>query len=84
MTLRFILRANPGQAPELDAEGLEQRLRKSHGVQVLDRTPRMLLVGGERAELELALHGCRGWTLMPESTTPLPDPRPRLKGKASG
>ncbi|MBL8361805.1 MAG: hypothetical protein JNN18_15035 [Rubrivivax sp.] len=77
MTPRFILRATG--APRADAERLAEALSGQRGVRVLDRTPRMLLVTGPRPAVEGAMHAFAGWVLAPETMTPLPDPKPRLK-----
>lgn len=77
MTRRFILRATG--TPGADVERLAEALTGLRGVQVLDRTPRMLLVSGPRPAVEGAMHAFDGWVLAPETMTPLPDPKPRLK-----
>lgn len=82
MSPRFILRAGPDATPDGDA--LTARLRVCASVQVLDRSPRMLLVAAEESELAAALRECRGWSMIPEATTPLPDPRPHVKGRPRG
>ncbi|MDE2613688.1 MAG: hypothetical protein KGL78_09625 [Burkholderiales bacterium] len=82
MSPRFILRAGPDATP--DGDVLTARLRVCASVQVLDRSPRMLLVAAEESELAAALQGCRGWSMVPETITPRPDPRPRVKGRPRG
>lgn len=77
MTSRFILRAAAGAQPS--GEALALQLQQGHGVQVLDQSPRMLLVCADAAALAAALQACSGWQLMPETTTPRPDPRPRVR-----
>jgi hypothetical protein len=77
MTLRFVLRANAVAVPNCEAMAL--RLQDGHGVRVLDRSPRMLLVAGAAADLSKALLGSAGWSLSPETSTPLPGPKARIK-----
>lgn len=82
MNSRYILRAAAGAQPS--GEALALLLQQGRAVQVLDQSPRMLLVCGDAAALAAALQACNGWQLMPETTTPRPDPRPRVRKGATG
>lgn len=82
MTSRFILRATPAAFP--DGKALASRLQAVGSVSVLDQSPRMLLVDGEAVELAAVLTNSSGWSLVPESVTPVPDARRRVKRNAKG
>ena len=72
---RFILRySGAGTAlPELT-----ERLREIAGIKVLDSSARMFLLEGKQPDLDRVVKDLTGWQLIPESFTPLPDPRPKL------
>ncbi len=77
---RFILRySGAGTAlPELT-----ERLREIAGIKVLDSSARMFLLEGSQPDLDRAVKDIAGWQLIPESFTPLPDPRPKLGRRAA-
>lgn len=79
MSTRFVLRYSgpPGATPE--SARLGAQLGAAVGVTVLDESPRMLLVEGSRAALDRALQGIEGWEITPETSTPLPDTRTRIR-----
>jgi hypothetical protein len=79
VSTRFVLRYSgpPGAAPEPGR--LKAHLDTAAGVKVLDESLRMLLVEGSRAALDRALENIEDWDVIPESTTPLPDPKPRVR-----
>lgn len=73
---RFILRfSGTGIAPV----ELTKRLRSIAGIRVLDSSTKMLLLEGNQSDLEREVLDLPGWQLIPETTTPLPDPRPKLE-----
>jgi hypothetical protein len=49
------------------------------GVTIVDRTPRMLLVEATPVAAK-QLGSIPEWTVSPETFTPLPDPRERVRG----
>ena len=72
---RYILRY--GAQSSAPVEHL-QAIRSTPGVQVLDESPRMLLVDGEESALRVRLKGMPGWSLHKEESIPLPDARKKL------
>lgn len=82
MSKRFILRrtgkAEPGVPGQLE---LPRHLDATAGVQVLDESPRMLLVDASRKALDRAMQGYSDWEVVPETFTALPDPRARITRK---
>ena len=79
MSTRFVLRYSGPRTAAADPARLSARLGAAAGVKVLDESPRMLLVEGSRPALDRALKDIEGWEVIPETTTPLPDPRPRIR-----
>lgn len=73
MTTRFVLRRRQpgGITPEL-----EQEVARLPGVTVQDRSPRMLVVGGDEDTLQRFVQSREGWLLFPERTYRMGDPRP--------
>jgi hypothetical protein len=72
---RYILRyAQPQSAP---AEHLESILA-TPGLQVIDQSPKMLLVDAEESALREKLKGLPGWSMHTELGYPLPDTRQKL------
>ena len=55
-----------------------EHLRGMAGVAVLDSSSKMFLIEGSQADLELAAQGMKGWQLIPERFTPLPNPRKKV------
>lgn len=82
MTPRFVLRARNTASPSV--EGLLERLRAADGVDVIDSSTRLVLVQGKESAVSAALQGINGWDLSPETLTPLPDPRVRLRTAPRG
>ena len=73
---RFILRfSGAAMAPE----NLAATLSSQKSIKVLDSTAKMLLIDGRRSDIESALTTCSGWTLTPETFTPLPDGKVKAK-----
>lgn len=71
---RFVLRyddAGSGSAPAAHLESI----RSTAGVQVLDASPKMMLVDGGEAALRDKLKAMPGWSMHPEQEIPLPDTR---------
>lgn len=77
---RFILRYSGAGTAPLE---LTERLREIAGIKVLDSSARMFLLEGSRADLDCAVKDLAGWQLIPESFTPLPDPRPKPGRRAA-
>lgn len=82
MNKRFILRrtskVEPGVPGQLE---LPRHLDATAGVQLLDESPRMLLVDASRKTLDRAMKGYSGWEVVPETFTALPDPRVQITRK---
>jgi hypothetical protein len=73
---RFVLRyRGPGRAPEADV----RRVRTS-ALNVIDESPRLLLVEGERTTVRELIDDLRDWVSSDESTVQLPDTRFRTSG----
>jgi hypothetical protein len=66
-----------GDASAPDA--LHAHLQALAGVQVIDASPRMMLVDAPEDVLQEAVGAHQGWVMAPETTTPLPDTRAKLK-----
>ncbi len=76
---RFILRyRGGGPRPDADAAGIAALA----GVEVLDDSPRMLLVDGPEDTLRTAVAGLPGWAIGEERSVPLPDVRRRPRGSS--
>ncbi len=76
MTGRFVLRyRGPGAPPAADVA----RLSALADVEVLDETPRTLLVAGPEEALRHAVASMPGWVMAPEVAVPLPDVRRRAR-----
>ena len=74
MPRRFVLRyRGPGQAPAGDLARIE------HDLNVVDHTPRMLLVEGSAAAVARTLDGMPRWIAMEEAVVPVPSTRPRVR-----
>ena len=73
---RYILRY--GGSESIPAEHLES-LRSTPGLQVLDQSPKMLLVDGDEATLREKLKKMPEWSLHPEVEYPLPDTRKKIR-----
>lgn len=76
---RFILRfRGSGGKPAADVE----RIRLLPTVAVIDDSlSRMMLVEGPEAQLRAAVELMPGWVMSKEEMIPLPDPRPKLRGR---
>lgn len=82
MSTRFVLRRTGKSEPGVPSQvALPRHLDATAGVQVLDETPRMLLVDASRKVLDRALKGYSDWEVVPETFTPLPDPRVQITRK---
>jgi hypothetical protein len=77
---QYILRAQSGAS--VDATVLAERLSAFEGVQVLDRSPKMLLVSGAHASVLRGVEGVTGWTLIPNGVVTLPDVRQKIRQAA--
>ncbi|HAB16051.1 MAG TPA: hypothetical protein PLX89_08735 [Verrucomicrobiota bacterium] len=75
---RFILRFTGEGEPSADEY---QRIRALPELRVVDSSARMLLVESPEATLKRFVNEMPSWSLTPERTIPLPDPRPKLKGR---
>jgi hypothetical protein len=74
---RYILRYRGAAArPDTDAA----RIAALPGVEVVDDSPRMLLVDAPETTLREALKGMAGWVMSAERPVPLPDARRRPRG----
>ena len=75
-TSNYILRyRGPGAIP---ADHLE-RIRNLMGVDIIDTTPRMLLVKGPSDKLKSLIAALPDWVLSEEQMIYPPDPRPKLR-----
>lgn len=72
---RYILRY--GGSQETPAEHVES-IRSVPGIQVIDESPKMLLVDGEESALREKIKDLPGWSIHPEKGYPLPDTRQKL------
>jgi hypothetical protein len=72
---RYILRY--GKAPSAPEEHV-QTILSTQGVQVIDKSPNMLLVEGDEAALRKKIDDLQGWSLHPEQQYPLPDTRHKI------
>jgi hypothetical protein len=76
---RFILRYRPaGPRPDADA----RRIAALPGVELVDDSPRMLLVDGPEAALRAALADLPAWVMTAETSVPLPDVRRRPRRRS--
>ena len=57
------------------------RIRGTPNTTVLSESDKMLLVESSEAELRTVLQSCPGWVMSAERTIPVPDPKPKLKGR---
>jgi hypothetical protein len=74
MTGRFVLRyRGSGARPAADVD----RLAALPEVELVDETPRMLLVAGPEETLRDAVAAMPGWVMAPDAAVPLPDVRRR-------
>jgi hypothetical protein len=72
---RCILRfSGAGMSPS----EVTEHLQGMAGVAVLDSSAKMFLIEGNQSDLELAAQSMRGWQLIPEQFTPLPNPRKKV------
>jgi hypothetical protein len=72
---RYVLRyGGPSSAP---AQHLDS-IRSIPGLQVLDESPKMLLVGGDESSLREKLKHLPGWSIHPEQDYSLPDTREKI------
>ncbi|MDQ3928100.1 MAG: hypothetical protein M3328_03020 [Chloroflexota bacterium] len=70
---RYILRyQGSGPKPEEDVE----HLRKMQNVNLLDDSPRMVLVEGQEDELQHFVANTPKWIIIPEKMLSVPDPVP--------
>jgi len=72
---RYILRY--GGSHSIPTEHLDS-IRSTPGLQVIDESPKMLLVDGEESTLRQKLKEMPGWSIHPEQEYPLPDTRQKL------
>lgn len=56
-----------------------ERLHGSAGIAVLDTSSKMFLIEGAKSDIERATQNLDGWKLIPETSTPLPDTRKKLR-----
>lgn len=69
---RYILRYGGGAT--MPATHVEN-IRSIPGLEVIDESPKMLLVGGEESSLREKLKDLPGWSIHPEQEYSLPDTR---------
>lgn len=73
---RYILRYQHAvQAPEPDLK----KIRAALDLKVVDESPRMVLVDGDEEAAKASLLGLFGWTVTPETSTPLPSTRAKIR-----
>jgi len=75
---RWVLRRTGGgdtSAPD----ALHAHLQTLAGVQVLDASARMMLVDAPQEVLQQAVGAHQGWEMAPETITPLPDTRVKIR-----
>jgi hypothetical protein len=73
---RFILRfTGKGEPPAEDI----RRIRELSHAQVIDTSPRMLLVEAPSTSLNALVRSMPAWTVSAEHFVPRPDPRPKLR-----
>ena len=73
---RFVVRfTGPGAAPKAD----QDRIRATPGVEIIDESPRMLLVQADPPVANDLAGQLKNWVVAPEQIIPLPDPHPRLR-----
>jgi hypothetical protein len=73
---RYILRYAQSQAAPADHV---HAIRSMPGVQVLDESPKMLLVDADESALREKLKGMPGWSMHNEQGYPLPDTRKKIR-----
>ena len=56
-----------------------EHLQGSAGIAVLDTSSKMFLIEGAKSAIELATRNLEGWKVVPETSTPLPDTRKKLR-----
>lgn len=75
MSRRFVLRfGGAGEKPRADVA----KIRATRSLTVIDESPRMLLVDASEETLDRLMTALPEWTLSPEMSVPLPDPRPKV------
>ena len=73
---RYILRYKaPGTKPQQDLT----RIRETDGVNILDESPRMLLVEGDDEKIKSLRNQLSDWLVTPEVQISVPDTRYRIK-----
>jgi len=73
---RYILRYQHAvQAPRSDLE----KIRAAPNIKVVDESPRMMLVEADEEAAHASVHDMDGWTVTPETMTPLPDTREKIR-----
>ncbi len=76
MTIRYTLRRSLGAA---EAAGLPPALSSDVRVRIIERLPRVLLLETTPEVAEEWKGKLGSWTLLPEATASVPDPRPSLR-----
>jgi hypothetical protein len=72
---RYILRYDGSASmPTQHSDGI----RSIPGLQVIDESPKMLLVSGEESSLREKLKDLPGWSIHPEQDYQLPDTRQKI------
>ena len=72
---RYILRY--GGSSSAPAEHV-QSILATPGLQVIDKSPKMLLVDADEAAVREKIRGMPGWSVHPEQQYPLPDTRLKI------
>jgi len=72
---RYILRYGGSQPAPVEHV---QSIRATPGLQVIDQSPKMLLVDADESALRERLKGMTGWSIHPEQSYPLPDTRKKI------
>jgi hypothetical protein len=73
---RYILRyKHAAQAPSSDLE----KIRAAPNLKVIDESPRMMLVEADEEAAHASVNNMDGWTVSPETMTPLPDTRKKIR-----
>jgi hypothetical protein len=77
-TRRWVLRRTGGDSASAP-DALHAHLQTLAGVQVLDASARMMLVDAPQDVLQQAVGAHQGWEMAPETITPLPDTRAKIR-----
>jgi len=74
---RFVLRYQQSGVP---IDEMKEIISLTPDVEIVDETPRMLLVEAEQARIDELAARNTGWLIVPETFRERPDPRPGING----